>query len=102
VDADLMRAACVQVRFDKSKAAELSKCSPIRARFTSFAAASGHARPATKIAGYRKLNPAGFDARFSVWLSVKESDICLLNKALAEGCCKLGMGGVRACDDDGA
>lgn len=58
MNANLMRASRVEIRFQKSVTGQAHADAPVGARGTAFAAASGHADAAMQIAGNRQLDAA--------------------------------------------
>ena len=78
MDAKLVRAACVQSRFDEGEAAEKQLRFPIGARGPAFAAAGGHSHAPVQIAGYRQ-----FDSSCrGLQLAVEQRNVNLLDFAL--------------------
>src|SRR5580693_1905445 len=80
MDADLVRAAGVQISFDEREIAKTLAQAPIRAGFAAFTAAAGHARTAVQIARYRQFD----NSSSALHPAVEQRDICLLHTAVAK------------------
>src|ERR1700746_942413 len=66
MNANLMGAAGVEIRFDQRETIEVEACSPIGARFAAFAPSRRHARSAVEIARNRQVHGAFFAFQFPV------------------------------------
>jgi len=102
VHADLMGAARMQISFNQSVIPDMRKGAPVGACLASFATARGHARAAMQVASDGKLNAARFAPGFRIRATVKECDIFLGDKPIAEGTGESGVSSIAAGDDDGA
>src|ERR1700751_6393902 len=66
MNANLMRAAGVEIRFDQREAIEMQAHSPIGARFAAFAPSRRHARSAVEIARNWQVHASFFAFQFPV------------------------------------
>ncbi len=98
MDANLMRAAGMQIGFDQDEPIEAQTRTPVGASFAAFAAAGSHSRTAAQIA-----RNGQFDlARVSFDFSMKQRDVGFLHEAIAKILDELAMRVVVARDHNRA
>src|SRR5579864_2801334 len=98
MNANLVRAASVEICFDQREAIEMQAHSPIGAGLAAFAPSRGHACPAVKVARDGQIHGAAFASQFPM----QQRHICFLDEARLKIFYELAMGRVISCNHDRA